>query len=158
MAHCGRCHRRWLAHADDTRDLQRVAGAPAEQLPEGHASCPRDEIVQRDVEGGLGRRRSFDPGVERAERRLAVSGIAADEGGGQITPQGFGRSAPRLTRDIRIGRRFAPTLRAVTRADADQDTQGIRVAGVGNDEGLAQRQADRDNLDGRDDHGAHRLT
>ena len=28
----------WLAHADDPRNLQRVAGAPTEQLPEGH-SC-----------------------------------------------------------------------------------------------------------------------
>ena len=88
------------------------------------------------------------------ERRLAVARIAADERRSEIAAQGFGRSAPGLTGDVRIGRRFAPALRAVTRADADQDAQGVRVAGVGNDERLAQRQANGDDLDRRDDHGA----
>ncbi len=72
-------HHPRLVHADHPRDLQRVAGTPAEQLPEGNAEGAGVEIVQRDIDRGLCRWRAFDSRIERQQRRLAVPRIAADQ-------------------------------------------------------------------------------
>ena len=61
-----RCrHRRRLAHADDARDCQRLPGAAAQQAARaGCRATGASEIVQGDIERGLGRGDAFDAGVE----------------------------------------------------------------------------------------------
>ena len=142
-----RRHRGRRLDADDPRDREMRFAPPAQECPERHAIRPRDQIVQRNVQCRLRRRRLLDPAIEHMDCRFAVSRIVPDQRGGEVVVQQRRGARERFASHVWIRRRFAPSNESTGCRHPHENRRDVRLRCIRDDERLSQWQPRRDDLD-----------
>jgi hypothetical protein len=123
-----------------------------DRLPGGAA----DQIVERDVDGRLGRAIAVHRSVHRRRRTGKILGRAVAQSRRQVIDRRH-HAGDRFARHGRRRSRLAPAHHAVVGFDAQQHIVGPRDSLAGHLHRLVHRQTDRDRLDCFNSHAVSRF-
>ena len=106
-----------------TRETAARRGRAHRAAARGESRRAGDEVVQRDVERGLGGGRALHPRVQGQQRRFPIARIAAKNADARSRRKVSAVPPQVSPGDVRVGCRLAPALAAIARADSHQDAE-----------------------------------